>query len=60
MIIWLPFPTSLPVTKDTMNYAAPVWFGFVLLALVDYFISGHKRFQLPDEIGHADVIERID
>ena len=46
MITWLPFPTALPVTKETMNYAAPVWIGCILLALADYFISGHKRFRL--------------
>lgn len=46
MIIWLPFPTSHPVTKETMNYAAPVWIGCMLLALADYFIGGHKRFRL--------------
>jgi choline transport protein len=46
MIIWLPFPTELPVTRNTMNYAAPVWFGCMLLALLDYFTGGSKRFQL--------------
>jgi choline transport protein len=46
-IIWLPFPVSLPVTKDTMNYAAPVWFAGLLVALGDWFISGHKRFRIP-------------
>ena len=57
MIIWLPFPTSLPVTKNTMNYAAPLWAGCFLLALLDYITGGHKRFRLPEEIGHADMIE---
>jgi choline transport protein len=46
-IIWLPFPVSLPVTKETMNYAAPVWGGFLVIALVDWFFSGHKRFRIP-------------
>jgi choline transport protein len=46
-IIWLPFPVSLPVTKDTMNYAAPVWGAGLAIALVDWFISGHKRFRIP-------------
>jgi choline transport protein len=46
-IIWLPFPISLPVTKETMNYAAPVWAAGLFIALVDWFISGHKRFRIP-------------
>jgi amino acid transporter len=50
MIIWLPFPTILPVTTNTMNYSAPVWVACLLLAMVDYAISGHKRFQLPEEV----------
>lgn len=44
MIIWLPFPTTLPVTGNTMNYSSPVWIGCMLFALVNYFINGH-RFQ---------------
>ena len=47
MVIFLPFPSVLPVTGATMNYAAPI-LGFVLLlALVDWFVSGHKRFEVP-------------
>lgn len=59
MIIFLPFPTALPVDKDTMNYAAPVWGGCVLIALADYFIGGRKRFQLADEVGRSNVVERV-
>ncbi|KAF2179045.1 amino acid transporter [Zopfia rhizophila CBS 207.26] len=54
MIIFLILPTMLPVTKDTMNYAAPVWIGCLILAVIDYFIMGHKRFKLEDEIGRAE------
>jgi len=50
IIIWIPFPTSLPVTRETMNYAGPVWLSCLLLALLDWFISGHKRLTLPDEV----------
>jgi hypothetical protein len=49
IIVWLPFPTFLPVTKDTMNYAAPVWGGCLLVALIDWFINGHKRFDVSVE-----------
>ncbi|OCL10710.1 amino acid transporter [Glonium stellatum] len=57
MVIWLTFPTTRPVTKDTMNYAAPVWITCFVLALADYFISGHKRFRLPDDMKHVDGVE---
>ena len=46
MVVWLPFPTFMPVTKDTMNYAAPVWGGCMLLAILDYVTTGHKRFRM--------------
>lgn len=44
---FLPFPPSIPVDAKTLNWAGPI-FGFVmLLALVDWFISGRKRFVAP-------------
>ncbi|KAK1983963.1 amino acid/polyamine transporter I [Colletotrichum cereale] len=47
VVLWMPFPQVLPVTKDNMNYAGPI-FGAVLVgALVDWFVSGRKRFQMP-------------
>lgn len=47
IIIWLPFPPYLPVTRENMNYSGPI-FGFVLCAaLLDWFIWGHKRFSVP-------------
>lgn len=32
-----------------MNYAGPVWVACFLIAIGDWYISGHKRFQLPIE-----------
>ncbi|GKT58329.1 LPXTG-domain-containing protein [Colletotrichum tofieldiae] len=47
VVLWMPFPQILPVTKDNMNYAGPI-FGAVLAgALMDWFVSGRKRFQMP-------------
>lgn len=47
IIVWLPFPPYLPVTASNMNYSGPI-FGFVLcVALVDWFVWGHKRFAVP-------------
>lgn len=53
IIVFTPFPVFRPVTAENMNYAGPILGFVVLLALVDYFISGHKRFILPkSEPGH--------
>jgi choline transport protein len=47
VIIWMPFPTELPVTGSNMNYAGPVFLAILIGALTDWVISGHKRFQVP-------------
>lgn len=47
VIIFTPFPVERPVTAENMNYAGPILGFVVLLAFVDYFFSGHKRFILP-------------
>jgi choline transport protein len=47
MVVFMSFPTFLPVTKSTMNYAAPVWIACLLFALGDWVVSGHKRFTVP-------------
>jgi choline transport protein len=48
VVIWIPFPPVLPVTGSSMNYAGPL-FGFIIIAaLLDWKISGHKRFQVQD------------
>lgn len=47
IITWMPFPSVLPVDKDTMNYAGPIFGGMVLLALADWSLYGRRRFQMP-------------
>jgi choline transport protein len=47
VIIWMPFPTELPVTGQNMNYAGPLILAIILAALADWFLSGHKRFEVP-------------
>jgi LPXTG-motif cell wall-anchored protein len=47
VIIWMPFPAVLPVTGKTMNYAGPLLGAVIIGALLDWFISGRKRFQMP-------------
>jgi len=44
IIIWMPFPPMLPVTNKNMNYSGPILIGVIILALLDWVISGHKRF----------------
>ncbi|OCL09436.1 amino acid transporter [Glonium stellatum] len=47
VILWMPWPSVLPVTGSTMNYAGPL-VGFVILAaLVDWMFGGRKRFEVP-------------
>jgi amino acid transporter len=55
VIIFLPFPTVRPVTKLTMNYAGPMILGVIILALVDWFTTGWKRFNVPTDAIEADV-----
>ena len=47
IIIWLPFPSARPVTAANMNYAGPIIIAIFIIALVDWFISGRKRFEVP-------------
>lgn len=46
-MLWMPFPVTLPVNKDNMNYAGPVLGAVLLGALLDWFLTGRKRFQMP-------------
>ena len=47
VIIWMPFPTMLPVTGSNMNYAGPILLAFIFGAILDWVITGHKRFKFP-------------
>ncbi|KAH7126611.1 amino acid/polyamine transporter I [Dendryphion nanum] len=46
-IIWMPFPTMLPVDQLNFNYAGPIIGAVIVGALLDWCISGRKRFQVP-------------
>jgi amino acid transporter len=46
-VIFLPFPATVPVTADNMNYAGPV-LGFVMLfACGDWVVRGRHKWQGP-------------
>jgi choline transport protein len=47
VIIFIPFPTMLPVTGSNMNYSGPILIIVVIGAIADWFVSGYKRFQFP-------------
>ena len=49
VIIWLPFPSILPVTAANFNYGGPIMAAVIIIALLDWCISGHKRFQVPTD-----------
>lgn len=36
-----------PITAETMNYAAPIFFVLFAAILGDWFTTGKKRFQVP-------------
>lgn len=57
VITFVPFPTSRPVTSETMNYAGPVLGGVIVLAFADWFLRGRKRFRVPTK-ALEDEVER--
>jgi choline transport protein len=48
--IFFSFPSTMPVTKDNMNYACVVLFGMTIYAVAYWHLRGHKRFALE----HSD------
>lgn len=48
IMVFLPFPSVLPVTASGMNYMGPV-FGFVLFVIIAWwFLYGKSRWQGPN------------
>ncbi|KAB8231358.1 uncharacterized protein BDW43DRAFT_313170 [Aspergillus alliaceus] len=45
--IFLPFPSTQPVTAENMNYGASVFEAALLFAVVDWFVRGHKKSKGP-------------
>jgi len=41
------FPTTLPVTPQTMNYASVITVGVMVLAFAWYIIDGHRHYHGP-------------
>lgn len=57
VVIWMPFPTVLPVTADYFNYAGPILGAVILGAIVDYAINGRKRFSVPVKGALSEVVK---
>ena len=47
ILIFLPFPTILPVTAVNINYAGPLVGAVILIAMGDWFVTGKRRFKVP-------------
>lgn len=47
VLIWMPFPSMLPVDRWNMNYAGPIAGGVIIAAGLDWCINGRKRFNVP-------------
>ena len=56
--IFLPFPYIVPVTGSNMNYGGPVMAAVILWALVDWLVSGRKRWKAPIERKDIEEEER--
>ncbi|KAK6369786.1 hypothetical protein LTS17_009236 [Exophiala oligosperma] len=52
--IFLPWPSTVPVTKANMNYGGPVMGAVIIFAIADWIIGGRKRFQVPVDIRPLD------
>lgn len=55
LTIWLPFPTTLPVTGTNMNYAGPIYLFFVFISIAYWFIWGRKKWPGLNAVAIARV-----
>ena len=44
LTIWLPFPTTIPVTGTNMNYSGPIYVFVVTAAVMYWFAHGKKNW----------------
>lgn len=48
MIVFLPFPSTLPVTGANMNYAGPVMVFVLVVAISLWYIRAKRHWQGPN------------
>jgi choline transport protein len=49
LLIFCCFPSYLPVTASTANWAPLVWFAVILIAIAVYLVWGNKHYTAPVE-----------
>jgi choline transport protein len=54
LVIFMSFPTELPVTANNMNYASVLFTAVIGFALVYYFVAGKKRYTGPVVVALTD------
>ena len=54
-MIWLPFPTTLPVDASNMNYCGPVFGAVMIGALGAWFVWGSRHWPGPNK----DIVEIV-
>lgn len=60
LIIFLPFPSELPVTGQNMNYASPVFGAVMLFAIANYYVRARRRFTGPvKEVDNETSTEHV-
>lgn len=47
MLPFMALPTSLPVTRESMNYAGPIFIGVLCFAGLDYLVRGRRSYIGP-------------
>ncbi|KXJ91878.1 amino acid/polyamine transporter I [Microdochium bolleyi] len=57
-MIWLPFPTTVPVTPATMNYSGPVFGAVILGAVGVWCVWGRKHWPGPNQ-KVVDIVLRL-
>lgn len=56
-IIWLPFPTTVPVTATSMNYCGPVFIAVMAGAVGSWFVWAKNNWAGPNQ-GVAEIVMR--
>lgn len=49
-IIWLPFPTTMPITGANFNYSSPILAAVVLIAVGWWFVKRNSWPGLREDI----------
>lgn len=47
MLPFMALPTSLPLTRETMNYAGPIFLAVLCFASIDYLVRGRRKYVGP-------------